>query len=110
MISRAWLTAFTSCTRPRATTAVSSRAFQRRLAVGQILRHTPGPAANAPYWLRLERVGTTLTGFVSADNMQWHQVGAEQIDLGSSVLIGLAVTAHNGSLQPPLPINESIFD
>ncbi len=85
-------------------------AFQRRLAVGQILRHTPGPAANAPYWLRLERVGTTLTGFVSADNMQWHQVGAEQIDLGSSVLIGLAVTAHNGSLQPPLPINESIFD
>ncbi len=98
---------------PHATMVLTPRhgtAFQRRLAVGQPLQHMPGPSGGAPYWVRIERGGTTVSGSVSGDGMHWQQVGADQINLGPNVLVGLAVTAHNGSLQPPLPINESVFD
>jgi ABC-type transport system involved in multi-copper enzyme maturation permease subunit/regulation of enolase protein 1 (concanavalin A-like superfamily) len=38
-----------------------------------------GSAAGAPRWLRLDRSGTTVTGYESADGHDWHRVGAVEI-------------------------------
>src|SRR5262249_9912642 len=56
----------------------------------------------APVWLRLDRVGNTFTGFWAMDvnNGQshgaWHNLGGPQtVNMGTNVLVGLALTAHN---------------
>lgn len=52
----------------------------------------------APYWVRLVRNGSTLIAFRSANGVTWVQQGNQQtIGLGSTVYVGLAVTAHNNS-------------
>ena len=43
-----------------------------------------------PYWVRLTRVGDTLTGSISPDGKTWTQVGSTQLDLGDTVYVGLA--------------------
>jgi concanavalin A-like lectin/glucanase superfamily protein/F5/8 type C domain-containing protein len=49
-----------------------------------------------PYWVRIERAGNTLSGFVSPDGETWTQVGtARTIAMDDPVLIGLALTSHN---------------
>ncbi len=85
-------------------------AFQRRTRTGAWPKHTPGPNVRAAYWVKIERSGDTLTGSVSSDGMNWQRVDADPIGMGPDVLIGLALTAHDGSLDDPLPINTSTFD
>ncbi len=48
-----------------------------------------------PQWLRIVRSGNTVTGFVSADNVTWTQLGATATfgNLASSVQIGFAVAS-----------------
>lgn len=59
-----------------------------------------------PYWVRLERSGSTFTAYKSADGNSWTQVGSPQtISMATSVYIGLAVTSHNNSA-----LNTSTFD
>jgi len=49
-----------------------------------------------PYWVRIDRSGDTLTGFLSSDGETWTQLGAPRtIAMNDPVLIGLAVTSHN---------------
>ncbi|MGE5295413.1 MAG: LamG-like jellyroll fold domain-containing protein, partial [Solirubrobacterales bacterium] len=48
----------------------------------------------APYWVKVERFGSTLTGFHSADGKTWTTVGTASIEMADPVLIGLAVTSH----------------
>jgi regulation of enolase protein 1 (concanavalin A-like superfamily) len=50
-------------------------------------------AAVAPYWLRLERSGTTVRGFASPDGADWALVGTATVSLGQDVLVGLAVAS-----------------
>ncbi|MHC4520578.1 MAG: discoidin domain-containing protein, partial [Planctomycetota bacterium] len=51
-----------------------------------------------PYWVRIDRVGDSLSGFISADGQTWTQVGAARtIAMDDPVLIGLAVTSHNAN-------------
>ena len=48
------------------------------------------------YWVRIDRSGDTLTGFVSPDGETWTQMGDPRtIAMDSPALIGLAVTSHN---------------
>jgi len=53
------------------------------------------PAIAPPYWEKIERVGNVFTGSISADGIEWMQVGDPvTIEMADPVLIGLAVTSH----------------
>jgi hypothetical protein len=70
--------------------------FQRRPSTGADSQFTLAASGTAPYWVRLERRGGTVTAFTSADGATWSTAG--QMTLATStVYIGLAVTAHNAS-------------
>jgi len=75
--------------------------FQGRLAVGartsdtlpdgHVMR-TAEPVA--PWWLRIERRGSTLIGSHSPDGVVWSELGRLSIALPQDVLIGMAVTSR----------------
>jgi regulation of enolase protein 1 (concanavalin A-like superfamily) len=69
-------------------------AFQRRRAPGGLTFHTGGAAATAPYWVRLERTGSRIRAFQSADGKAWTLVGTDTIALDQAVYVGLAMTSH----------------
>jgi regulation of enolase protein 1 (concanavalin A-like superfamily) len=51
----------------------------------------------APYWVRLDRAGDTLTAYQSADGSNWTVVSTDTIPMGQTVLVGLAVSSHTTS-------------
>lgn len=70
-------------------------AFQRRPAEGYPSLHTSGGAGTAPVWVKLERRGTAVTAFRSADGASWTMIGSESLELPSTIYVGLAVTSHD---------------
>ena len=56
------------------------------------------PIANthevAPYWVRLSRVGTTFTGYVSGDGKNWRVVRSVSISMQEEVFAGVAASSH----------------
>ena len=80
-----------------AVTISNGLAFQRRLTSGAESQHTGGGAGSAPYWVRLQRSGSTFTSFVSTNGTSWTQVGSVTITMNASIYLGLAVTSHNNS-------------
>jgi len=73
-------------------------AYQRRTTTGGSTTHTPGPVVTAPYWVKLVRAGTVVTGYASADGGTWVAVGSSTLPLGTTAYVGLAVTSHNNGL------------
>lgn len=74
-------------------------AFRYRYTAGGPTYQVNQTAITVPDWIRLSRSGNTFTANYSSDGINWTQLGAPQtILMGSSVLAGLAVTAHNNSL------------
>jgi regulation of enolase protein 1 (concanavalin A-like superfamily) len=69
--------------------------FQWRSTNGGSSDWTQGPGASFPYWVRLSRSGSVVSGDVSPDGVTWTNVGAQTPSVGSNAYIGLAVTAHN---------------
>jgi beta-glucanase (GH16 family) len=56
------------------------------------------PGITAPQWLRLQRIGNIFTAYDSSDGVTWTQLGpSETIAMGSTVNVGLAVSANNNS-------------
>jgi regulation of enolase protein 1 (concanavalin A-like superfamily) len=72
-------------------------AFQRRTTTGGISTHTAGAAAGAPYWVRLDRAGDTITGSQSVDGQTWTVVGTDTIPMGATIYVGLGVSSHTTS-------------
>lgn len=72
----------------------NNTAFQRRASTKGASTHTGGPG-NAPYWVRLTRIGNTIVSAVSANGSQWVEIGRENLRLSQDLYVGLAVTAHN---------------
>lgn len=72
-------------------------AFQSRPSVGAGSANAYGPAAEAPYWVRLVRVDTDVTAYASADGKTWQTVDSATIALGTVAYVGLATTSHNAS-------------
>ena len=70
-------------------------AFQRRIATGGVSTHTAGAFVTAPYWVRLSRVGNTVTASQSANGTTWTVVGTDTIAFAQTVLVGLAVSSHS---------------
>ena len=58
-----------------------------------------------PYWVRVRRMGTTFTSYVSANGTTWTTVGSQTISMTGTVFVGLAVTATNNSL-----LSKAVFD
>ncbi|AFC30874.1 hypothetical protein PM3016_4092 [Paenibacillus mucilaginosus 3016] len=50
-----------------------------------------------PYWLKIERKGEVLTGYASADGVQWTEVGSADIPMSEKLYIGFAVDAAKNS-------------
>jgi hypothetical protein len=77
-------------------TGGNGASFQRRLAAnGDSSSYDDGTGIKAPYWVKVERTGTSFTGSVSADGVEWKQLGDPiTIAMTDPVFIGLAVTSH----------------
>ena len=71
--------------------------FQRRTAPGAMTLATAGPVANvlAPYWLRLDRAGHTVTAYQSKDGVAWTFLGSDTVAMAETVWVGLAGTSVN---------------
>ena len=72
-------------------------AFQRRTVTGGTSTSTAGALAGAPYWVRLDRAGDTVTAYQSKDGVNWVVVGTDTIPMGTTVYVGLAVSSHTTS-------------
>jgi hypothetical protein len=80
--------------------------FSRRTEEASYTEPTPYNL-EVPYWVRVRRVGTTVTAFHSADGVTWVQQGPSTTisTLPNSALWGLAVTA-----QTNVELSDARFD
>lgn len=69
-------------------------AFQRRTSTGGTSTNTAGPAATAPYFVRLTRTGSTITAYASTTGSTWTRIGSDTISMASTIYVGLAVSSH----------------
>ena len=77
----------------------NSVAMQYRSSTGGSSTSIAGPTGlAAPYWVKLARAGSVLTGSVSADGITWTQVGRVTISMASSVLVGLSANSNSSLL------------
>jgi hypothetical protein len=65
------------------------------------------PAGTVPAWLKITRSGSTYTAYTSANGTAWTLIpgSAITINLGTSMLAGLAVTSHNSGLLGTVTMN-----
>ena len=71
--------------------------WQTRSSTGGTTANAASTGLTAPYWVKLVRSGNTFTGYRSANGVTWAQQGTTTIAMGTTVYVGLAVTAHNNS-------------
>ena len=72
-------------------------AFQRRVAPGGVSTSTTGTANTAPFWVRIDRVGTIINAYQSANGVDWALVDSDTFSMAASVLIGVGVSSHTTS-------------
>jgi hypothetical protein len=60
---------------------------------------------NVPVWVKLQRSGSTFTGYASPDGVNWKLVSTKDVGMTGSVTAGLAVTSKREST-----LNISTFD
>jgi hypothetical protein len=82
-----------------AITPANGFTFQTRTATGGTTTSSRTAGIVAPQWVRLVRNGNSFSAFRSADGTTWTQQGSPvTISMASTVLVGLAVTAHNNTV------------
>lgn len=70
--------------------------LQWRTASGNGGGDTAGPSVSAPYYLKLERTGSRIWGYVSTDGTNWTSVGSKDTTMSNNtVYVGMAVTSHS---------------
>jgi phosphatidylserine/phosphatidylglycerophosphate/cardiolipin synthase-like enzyme len=77
--------------------AAKGSVFQYRAASGGTAASVTGSAIAAPYWVKIVRSGSAVTGYQSSDGASWTPIGSASIALGTSAFIGLAVTSHDNT-------------
>ncbi len=55
---------------------------------------TSGTVIAPPYWVKIERMGDSFTGYVSLDGTVWSPLGTAIVPMTDPVYIGLCVTSH----------------
>jgi len=64
-----------------------------------------------PYWVKLVRSGNVFSGYMSADGVNWTQVGSAQtITMAQSVYIGLAVDSNSSALRTATIDNVNLIE
>jgi regulation of enolase protein 1 (concanavalin A-like superfamily) len=85
-----------------AVTPASGVASQGRIDTGGVSFNTAEGGMTAPYWVKLERdIAGNFTVSLSANGSTWAPVSGstpENIQMGSTVFVGLAVTSHDAAL------------
>ncbi|MFN8062866.1 MAG: Ig-like domain-containing protein [Vicinamibacterales bacterium] len=71
--------------------------FQWRTAAGAQTAFVASSEV-APLWVKVQRKGNTVSGFKSRDGVNWTLVGSVSMSLGTTLVVGLPVTAHNDAL------------
>lgn len=73
--------------------------FQYRPTAGATTTSSFTTGKSIPMYLKLVRAGSVFTGYVSTDGVNWGAaIGSATVaGIGSSALVGLAVTSHNAS-------------
>ena len=72
--------------------------YEARPSTGAGMSWESGVHVQAPYWMKLVRVGNVFTGYGSPDGITWTQVGtAQTITMGTTAYAGLAVTSASSS-------------
>ncbi|MDB6125051.1 MAG: hypothetical protein JWQ71_4044 [Pedosphaera sp.] len=73
--------------------------FEWRQVAGSISYNTAGVSVTAPFWVKLVRNGTLLTGYESSDGQNWHLRDSATLAMTNSIYVGLAVASHNNSVK-----------
>ncbi len=81
-------------------------AFQRRRQSGGSSTNTPGASLHAPYWVRLKRVGTQVTAYVSSTGSSWTSLGSDTIALGTTAYVGIATTSHDSTTTTSVDVSQ----
>ncbi|MDX6345665.1 MAG: hypothetical protein QOF84_455, partial [Streptomyces sp.] len=63
-----------------------------------------------PYWVRLERVKNRFTGSISPDGVHWTEVGSTELDLGTTIYVGLVNCSCLGVSQSYAETGAAAFD
>jgi hypothetical protein len=93
-----------------AITPTNGATFQARATTGGSTTSVVSAGKTAPYWVKLVRSGSTITGWISADGIVWTQVGAAvSIPLGATPMIGLGVTGHNNAVRALAIFDQVLF-
>ena len=72
-------------------------AFQRRVSSGGLSTSTAGTFTTAPFWVKLQRRGNTISAFTSVDGVNWTLVASDTFSMGATVHVGLAVSSHDAT-------------
>ncbi|KOY16751.1 PQQ-dependent sugar dehydrogenase [Paenibacillus xylanivorans] len=70
--------------------------FQYRTETGGTMQ-SEKIASTSPAWIKLERKGNVIKGYVSNNGLNWGDLGNLTLKMNASLYVGLAVTSHNES-------------
>src|SRR6266571_3587570 len=72
--------------------------FLYRTTTGGSSASAPSSGLSLPYWVKVARVGSAFSSFISMDGVNWVQVGTTQtITMAQNVYVGLGVTSGSTS-------------
>jgi len=75
-------------------TGSGSYKWERRTTAGGSVSNTNGSSGTAPnIWVRLVRVGNTITASRSTNGTSWTTIGSATVTMASNCYIGLAVAS-----------------
>ena len=86
--------------------AAKGTAFQRRQQDGSNSTNTSGVSVAPPEWVRIVRIGSTVSAYTSPDGSQWSLIGSDTIQLPATAYVGLAVTSHNTSVATTASLSQ----
>ena len=69
-------------------------ALRRRTTTGGTSAVTVGPRPSGPFWMKLERAGSTLTASTSPDGSQWSVIGTQTVAMQPILYVGIAATSR----------------
>jgi phospholipase/lecithinase/hemolysin len=79
-------------------TPTSGNGLQDRPSANGLSDYTYGNSASAPYWLKLQRLGTNFNGYGSSDGINWILLGSVAIPMATNLYAGLVVTSHDTAM------------
>lgn len=82
--------------------------ISRSAAGGDSARVEPDDFIATPYWVKLVRIGSQLTGLISADKTNWKSIASVDIPMQETVYIGLAADASK-TIDDVNKYNTSLF-